>query len=183
MHHAPHQAAIYRLADLSRRAPTAFDLRPGPETAAEIAAALDLSDLRKLSLRGEMRAAGRDDWVLEAVLGATVTQPCVVTLAPVTTRIDTPVIRRFVADWHEPGAGSEVEMPADDTAEPLRDPVDLGEILTEALALALPTYPRAENAELGEARFAPPGRAPLDDEETRPFAALAALRNKPGERE
>ena len=48
----------------------------------------------------------------------------------------------------------------------------------EALALALDPYPRAEGAALGDARFAPPGTQPLDEEALKPFAGLAELREK-----
>ena len=53
-------------------------------------------------------------------------------------------------------------------------------ILTLALGLllALPLYPRSENAELGEAVFTEDGVAPLKDEDTKPFAGLAALRDR-----
>ena len=47
-----------------------------------------------------------------------------------------------------------------------------------ALALALPLYPRAPGAELGQAVFAEPGTAPLKDEDLRPFAGLAGLKAK-----
>jgi uncharacterized metal-binding protein YceD (DUF177 family) len=50
--------------------------------------------------------------------------------------------------------------------------------LAEALALALPLYPRAPGAELGEAAFTEPGKPVLRDEDARPFAGLAHLRDK-----
>ena len=112
-----------------------------------------------------------DDWRLEAELGATVVQPCVVTLAPVTTRIDRPVTRRYLAHMPAPGPG-ETEMPEDETAEPLPGAVDLDAVMIEALALALPDYPRAAGAELGEAVYTEPGKTPLTDEAARPFAGL-----------
>ena len=45
-------------------------------------------------------------------------------------------------------------------------------------AVALPPFPRSPGAELGIARAAPKGVRPLTDEETRPFAGLAALRDR-----
>ena len=69
-------------------------------------------------------------------------------------------------------------MPEDDTAEPLPEVIDLTEVTREALALALPLYPRAPGAELGEAVFAAPGTAPIRDEDLKPFAGLAALKAK-----
>jgi uncharacterized metal-binding protein YceD (DUF177 family) len=99
-----------------------------------------------------------------------------VTLAPVVTRIDEPVTRRFLADWSEPEPGSDSEMPEDDTVGPLGDRIDPSEVMAEALALAIPDYPRAEGAELGTAVFTPPGAEPLTEDRIKPFAALARLR-------
>ena len=47
-----------------------------------------------------------------------------------------------------------------------------------ALVLALPEYPRSEGAELGEAIFTEAGLAPMKDEDARPFAGLAALKDQ-----
>lgn len=162
-----------------RRETTAFEIVPDAQARRALAGALGLSDLRKLRLAGEISPEGARDWVLEATLGATVVQPCIVTLAPVTTRIDEPVVRRYT-DADEPAVapGEEVEMPEDDTREPLPEMLDLTEVLAEALALAVPQYPRIPGAEPGEMRAAPAGVRPLEDADMRPFAGLAALRDR-----
>lgn len=170
-----------RVADLATRKATRFDLRPDAATCARIGDALGLLSLGKLRLTGEIRPQGGRDWLLEATLGATVTQACVVTLAPVTTRIEEAVRRRYLSDMPDP-EGEEVEMPEDDSAEPLSDVIDPGAVMTEALTLALPLYPRAEGAELGETRFAEPGAEPLSDEAMKPFAGLADLLKKDEEK-
>ena len=77
-----------RVADLPQNAPTSFDLRPAAAALDEIRQDLGLLGLRKLSFSGDVQARGKRDWVLNGKLGATVIQPCVVTLEPVTTRID-----------------------------------------------------------------------------------------------
>ena len=166
-----------RVADLPARKPARFALRPGAEALPLVAELIGAETVRKLSFAGELRPEGKRDYVLEADLGATVVQPCVVTLAPVTTRIEEHVVRRYLAEMPEP-EDDEVEMPEDDSAEPLPDVIDPGAVMLEALALALPLYPRAPEAELGEARFAEPGVAPLTDDELKPFAGLAGLRDK-----
>jgi uncharacterized metal-binding protein YceD (DUF177 family) len=109
---------------------------------------------------------------LRATLEAVVVQPCSVTLAPVTTRIEEPVLRRYMPDLPMPDPGSETEMPEDDSLEPLPDAIDLAAVLAEALALALPPFPRAPGAAFGAAVFAPPGVAPLTDADASPFAVL-----------
>lgn len=166
-----------RLGDLPTTRPTAFRLEPDAADLADLCAALGLSALRKVRLEGELSPRGKRDWDLHARLGATVVQPCVVTLAPVTTRIEEDVDRRFRADLPEPPPGAEIEMPEDDALDPLPETLDLGRVLAEALALAVPEYPRADGASLGDAVFTEPGLAPLTDEAVRPFAGLARLRD------
>lgn len=165
-----------RIADLPARKRSHFSMAPGAEERAALAAALGISGIRKLSFSGSLAPQGKSDWRLEADLGATVVQPCVVTLEPVTSRIDETVTRTYVARYDIP-EGAEVEMPEDDETDPLPAELDLGEVLAEALALALPPYPRASGAETGNAVFAEPGVAPLTDEDVKPFAGLAGLRD------
>ncbi|NBD28432.1 MAG: DUF177 domain-containing protein [Alphaproteobacteria bacterium] len=167
---------MIRFADLAGRKPHHFTLEPDAAGRDAVAGALGIRGVRKLRLSGDLRPMGRQDWHLNAQLGATVVQDCVVTLEPVSTRIDEPVERTYSADFQDP-AGTEVEMPEDDATEPLPDTLDLGRVMIEALALALPTYPRAPGAQTGEAVFTEPGTTPLRDEDLRPFAGLAGLRD------
>ncbi len=180
MSQTPQKQSVLRVSELSIKRPVAFDLAPAKAEMATIAEELDLSGLRKLRFHGTLLAEGRTDWVLRADLGATVVQPCVITLDPVTSRIDVKIIRRFSAEPQEPevAAGDEVEMPEDDTIEPLGAEIDLNRVMIEALALSLPDYPRSEGAELGQITAAEDGITPLEDGDTKPFAGLAALRDK-----
>lgn len=163
-----------RTAALGSRTGTPFDLRPnGPERAA-LAAYLDISAIPELRFRGTITPTGRHDLVLEGELTARVVQPCVVTLEPVTTRLSEQVARRYVEDFVVP-EGDEVEMPEDDGIEPLPQTIDLGAVATEALALALPLYPKAPGATFGEVVHAEDGVVPLRDADLRPFAGLAGL--------
>ena len=167
---------ILPIQELKRARTREVDLVPDSAVLAALREDLELVGLRKVSLRGSLQPEGKRDWRLEAMLGATVTQPCVVTLAPVTTRIDEPVRRIWRAELPEV-SGDEVEMPEDVSEEQLGREIDLGAVLIEALALALPPWPRAEGAELGEAVFAEPGSQPMRDDDAKPFAGLAGLRD------
>lgn len=167
-----------RIADLPTGRPSGFDLEPDAAVRAELAESLGLDALRKLRFRGEIAPEGPADWRLSGDLGATVVQSCVVTLAPVTTRIDVPVARLYLAEPPALPEGAEVEMPEDDSQEPLPAVLDLQRVMAEALALAVPLYPRAPGAELGDAAFTEPGARPLTDADVKPFAGLAALRDK-----
>ncbi|MCC6305196.1 MAG: DUF177 domain-containing protein [Rhodobacteraceae bacterium] len=170
---APILAPALRPAELARGRPTPFAAVPDAAARAALAADLGLEALPALRLEGEIRPAGRADWELEARLAARVVQPCVLTLAPVETTIDEPVSRLFLADPPPPPAGA-AAMPEDDRIEPLGATIDLGAILREALALALPDYPRAAGA------AAPPAPAGAGENGPRqPFAALAGWRPRP----
>lgn len=173
----PSSTTALRVSELSQNAPTAFLCRPDATHLKEIAEDLDLSSLRKLSFSGEIAAQGKADWRLTGKLGATVVQPCAVTLEPVTTRIDVPVQRLYQKDYVDIDA-PEAEMPEDDTVEPLTAWIDPGAVMLEALALHVPEYPRADGAELGELVVTEPGVAPMRDEDARPFAGLAALKDQ-----
>lgn len=163
-----------------------FDITPTPDEAAALARLMGALSLRKMHFVGRLTPGARGRWELSAKLGATVVQPCVVSLEPVTTRIDQPVRRLFVPD--DGARAAEIVLKADeddDETEPLGDHIDLGLVATEALALALPAYPRKPDATLpgglGRDGDSMPGEGAGDGEEgdtRRPFAALAALRAK-----
>ena len=167
----------FRAADLPTKRETAVSLTADHALRAELAEALGVSQIKKLSFAGKLRAAGKTDWTLTGHLGATVVQPCVVTLDPVTTRIEEPVLRQYISNWQEPD-DPEAEMTEDDSSEPLGDVIDVMAAITEALSLAIPAYPRANGAELGAMVHAEPGIEPLNEETVKPFASLAALKKK-----
>ena len=164
-----------RTADLSGRRTRDFSLLPTPEQLVAMAVLLEITQIRQAAFVGTLAPHGNADILLTARLSATVEQPCIVTLAPVTTHIDEDVRRLYVAGMPTP-TESEAEMPEDETSEPMPQTLDLGAVMLEALALALPDYPRADGAEFGEAVFAGPNTEPLRDADLKPFAALAALK-------
>ncbi|MCF2903624.1 DUF177 domain-containing protein [Octadecabacter sp. CECT 8868] len=168
-----------RFADLPSRKRTQFTLTPDAAEREALAKALDLLALRKLRFEGALIPKGKRDWSLEATIGATAQQACVVTLDPVTTRIDEDVIRTYTAEIDIPDE-DEIQITEDDSADPLPATLDLYDVALEALALSLPAYPRKEGAETGvdgRAMFTEPGKAAMTDEEARPFAGLGALRD------
>ena len=166
---------ILRLADLTNKRPSSFDLEPDHDVRALIADALGIIGLKKLRFHGKIAPEGSTDWALSADLGATLVQACVVTLDPVTTRIDEKVTRRYLADMPEV-VGAEFQMDGDDTTEALPATLDLYQVLIEALTLALPPYPRKSEVELTQSTYAAPGITPMTDDDARPFAGLAALK-------
>lgn len=170
-----------RVTDLNARGATDFALTAGGTLRKEIAKQLDLVDLRKIRFTGKIMPSGEADWRLTGGLGATVVQPCVVTLAPVVTRIETPVTRQFIANLkYSDDPEEEIEVLPGEDSEPLGSHIDLVSVMVEALSLALPLYPKAEGADLESSVFTEEGKTPMSDEAARPFAALSALRDKLG---
>ena len=163
----PHPQRL-RVAHLNPRGDNPFALEPDADTRQAIAAELDLLDLPRLSFQGTIRAERDDAWSLTGQLAARVVQPCVVTLKPVRTDLREQVVRHYTPHLREPDA-EEVEMP-DETLEPLGRFIDLSAVMIEELALALPEYPRAEGAALGDSAIK--DEAP---DTRRPFAGLGKL--------
>lgn len=170
-----------RLARLPRTAPTAFEIVPETTDLDALAGLLDVTRLRKLRFSGRLEPLAGGGWELVADLGASVVQPCAITLVPVTTRIDERVIRRFLPDFAV-ASGDEAEIPEDVDAEPLPDSIDPAAVMFEALALALPLYPRAPGAELAPDAAGGPDDAAqagaAGERPDHPMAALAALRDR-----
>ena len=102
---------------------------------------------------------------------ADVQQSCVVSGVPVVTTVSEAVRLRFVRDV--PADAEEVELAGQDLDTlPLEgESIDLGVIAADTMALALPLFPRASDAELAEAR-----KSLLSEEEE---AARAAAANNP----
>jgi len=165
-----------RVIDLARLRDTpefAFDIAPSPEESAMLAELMDARTVRKMRFAGKLTALASGGWQLDGELGATVVQNCVVTLDPVTSRVDQRVRRAYLPNVAP--RGTEVILSGvdeDEEVEPLPDRLDLGLVAVEALALALPAYPRKEGASLADLGFG------ADEDVVKPFAALAALRDK-----
>jgi hypothetical protein len=129
------------------------DVRASAEECRGLAERLDVVAVESLSGRGRFsRAAGGPGIVLRARLEAVVVQRCVVSLEPVTERIDEAIERNFLPPGvipmkGRPTKGREVVVdPLEEEVDPLEDGrVDLGEVLVEELALALDPYPHAEH--------------------------------------
>lgn len=175
--HADDNPEFARVIELSRIRDLAefpFDISPNPAESDALARLMDAQALRKLRFAGKLTALPKGGWQLDAELGATVIQTCVVSLDPVTTRVDQPVRRAYLPAAAAAWAIEVIDNPEDeeDDVEPLSDRIDLGLVAVEALALALPPYPRKPDAAL------PPEVTGEGQGALKPFAALAALRDK-----
>ncbi|MEE2946136.1 MAG: DUF177 domain-containing protein [Pseudomonadota bacterium] len=173
---------IFRVADLAQNQRTPFLIVPDADELTELTKEIGVSSLKKLRFEGYIAALGKRDWQVQADLGFTVVQPCVVSLEPVTSRVDVPVERQFIAGYESPDE-EEFELTDDENTESLGAEINVEDILKESLALALPLYPRKDNASLSESNFTEPGKKPMSDEDARPFAGLESLRDKLAQKE
>ena len=164
------------IANLKDSAENSFQFKPDSTSCAQIADHLGILTLRKVLFKGTLTPQGKHGWRLKAQVGATVQQACVVTLDPVNTRLNEPVILNYSSDIDDQVAEIDIEMQGDTTQELLTREINLIEVLTEAISLALPTYPKSAKVIVGDASFTEPGKTPMSDEDAKPFAGLAALK-------
>lgn len=152
-----------------------YKISPGPDARAAIAARLGVPAVEACSATLNLQPMPGGDFKLKGWLQAKLERRCVVTDEPVTEEID----ERFVC-WIL------LEEPVDDP-ENLDDDrdievvengmVNLAELATQQLAVAMTPYPRAPEADAVMAELAP---SVTEDEASgdNPFAALAGrLRN------
>ena len=120
----------------------------------------------ELTLRSGAKGVVR----VEGELHASVRQACVVTLVEVPARIEQRFTRVYAPSITRDEPEIIVDLDAEDPPDPLRDGiVDIGEAVSEELALALDPYPRAPGATFD----LPQADAPAP---SAPFAVLAALK-------
>jgi uncharacterized metal-binding protein YceD (DUF177 family) len=141
-----------------------------PAERAALAKRLDLVELGRLSATVTLERGLSGLIHVEGRLEADMVRTCVVTLAAFPSHVED----SFALDF---GAGvavpvDEVDIDIDyDAPEPIEDGViDIGELVTQYLALALDPYPRAPGATLESVWIDP------DADERSPFAVLKRLK-------
>ncbi|MEM8570976.1 MAG: DUF177 domain-containing protein [Pseudomonadota bacterium] len=172
----PEFARVIEVARLKEAGHYQFEISPEPEECQALAGLLGVRAIRKMRFSGELAPVADEGWRLSGVCGATVVQTCVITLEAVTTRVDVPVRRDYLPVLGDAPSDILLSPQDDDEIDPLGREIDLGLVAIEALALALPAYPRKPGAELETTAFAADGVAPLQDADLKPFASLAALK-------
>jgi uncharacterized metal-binding protein YceD (DUF177 family) len=154
-----------------------IELTPDERVRAGIAQAAGVVAVPRLNVAFDLSRYGTDSVRAEGQVSATVVQECVVTLEPVESEINETVDMSFEPDRNipaEPGDAGHQGLETADPPEVLQGGmVDLGALATEFLILGIDPFPRKPGAV-----FDPPAAA--SDPESRPFAALAALKKGGG---
>lgn len=163
----------FRVAQLNPHRPIPVDIKPDDGLLIGLAHELEVIRIESLRLEGRLSAQGEQDWMFEGRVTGVVIQACVATLEDVTTQVNEDIRRIWVHDYKHPDE-DEMEMGEEDI-DPLGAVIDMGDVLTEALTLALPQYPRLETAPQVEAAPQEPDEG---EAKRKPFADLAALLQK-----
>ncbi len=153
-----------------------------PGERAALARRFGLLSLDRLSATLRLERAGAQNLVrIAGRLAAEVTQACVVTLEPVSARLEKDFTLLYDLDAAAAQGEAEgarevmVEPEAEEPPEPVgQHGIDLGEAVAQQLAIALDPYPRAPEAALPEERRAGAGGARAAEG---PFAALESLKH------
>ncbi len=175
MNYADQEVEFSRSIELSRIGSTELHetLVASPAEREALARRFGLEALDSLTANLRIKRVGRSVVRLDGDLAAEVTQSCVVTLAPVKSRIAESFTQLYAPPGPAPEAEVVIDVEAEDLPETLHGEVlDLGEAVAQQLAVAIDPYPRAPDARL-EA-----GGPAKDAGEASPFAALAALKRQ-----
>lgn len=164
-----------------------FSIEANAAERAALACRLGLDALHTLRADGVIAPCGGGGVRLRGRLQGEVVQTCVVSLEPFTASIDAPfesVYRPLPADAkdaerHGAGKAEVDDVDADDFCEPLDgDSIDVGEAVTQHLALELDPYPRKPGAVLAVAGDVSDAQTPETD--ASPFASLRARAGNEG---
>lgn len=151
-----------------------------PEERADLARCLEIPAVERLEVRYQIKPLSGGRYRLDGTLKASVVQSCIVTLDPVPTTLEDRMEVEFRSDpAKEPQGklGEELIVLEVPEYEPLEhNRLEVGRIVAETLAAALPAYPRATGAALEKNEAGPPEPGPVN-----PFAALAGWKPKKDE--
>jgi len=151
-----------------------LDLHADAGTREAIARMAGVEALPRLDASFDVTRHGGEGVRVRGTVSASVRQACVVTLEPLESEVEEAVDLVFApavrpdARRGDSLSAETVALAADEPPEALGDTIDLGEIATEFLLLAIDPYPRKPGAVFAAS-------APVDDS-AHPFAALAALK-------
>lgn len=148
-----------------------------PEECAALARSIEIPAVERLEVHYHIKPLSGGRYRLEGTLKADIVQSCIVTLDPVRTTIDDRLEVEFRSDAPQEPAGKlgeELIVLEATEYEPLEhNRLDVGRIVVETLAAAMPAYPRSPGAALEQHEAGPAKPGPAN-----PFAVLAGWKPK-----
>lgn len=152
-----------------------------PEELAVLADALQLPAISRMTVAYSIRPLGVGRYNVKGALSAAVTQECIVTLEAVHTEIQETLEEEFWAEDLVPAPlpdGERVEREALSGSSPeviQQGLIEVGRLVYEQLSTAIDPYPRAPGAVFA---WSEPGHDSDSSDRDKPFASLAALKDK-----
>lgn len=147
-----------------------------PAERAELARQLPLVSFESLTVQYHIKPAGRDRYALTGRVKGELIQSCIVTLDPVSAKLDEPLDCKFVPPAFIPTQqAEEEELSSVDELEPIEGGIlNVGQVVFEVISSGLDPYPRRADAQWESQDDA----AGIEDAAPGPFAALAGLKKK-----
>ena len=159
---------------------TVIDIEADADERAALARRFGLLALDSLTAKVGLTPADGGLVRVHGALAAEVTQACVITLEPVTARVEASFERLYGADAPEEEAGLIADADTEESPEPFTDgAVDVGEAVAEQLALELDPFPRAPGAAFDGFSSGSKSAGGDDTGDGGSFAVLARLKEKP----
>ena len=159
---------------------TVIDIEADADERAALARRFGLLALDSLTAKVGLTPVDAGLVRVHGTLAAEVTQACVVTLEPVTTRVEGSFERLYGADTPEEAGGLITDADTEESPLPLADgAVDVGEAVAEQLALELDPFPRAPGAAFDGFSSGSKSVGGDDTGDAAPFTVLARLKKKP----
>tara|TARA_E500000318_G_scaffold65893_1_gene60835 strand:+ start:584 stop:1162 length:579 start_codon:yes stop_codon:yes gene_type:complete len=161
-------------------------LEASAQERAALAKRFELVSIHSLTAELTIIAASNGEVTVRGPMHAQIVQSCVTTLEPVPEMVEDEVKVLFsphVSEEDMPSNPDDLEdlsedelMALLDQPEPLVDgKIDVGEVVSQFLAVAMNPYPRKDGAELPEAALI---EEEADEERPNPFAKLAGLKEQ-----
>ena len=156
------------------------------EELVSVAEAMRVISCGSVQAKYQISARAKGRFVMRGSVKGEVVQSCVVSLEPVTEKVNEDFeVEFWPAAQIETAPGEEIELGPDDLeardVEPIHDDVlEAGRVVYEVLASGLNPYPRAEGVSFTSIHAGNAGDGGADEPETRenPFAVLEKLKGK-----
>ncbi len=152
-----------------------------PDERAALSRRFDLLAIDRFEATVELKRRVDGTVRFEAQLSADVIQACVVTLEPVSARVEDRFSVIFDPEIDEDAADAlALENPEDEFREPLiDDSIDIGEVVAQQLSVIMDPYPRRPDDLSAVAKVESGSGAKAILDERNPFAILATLKKRP----
>lgn len=156
--------------------PSHFKFDAEPAERAALADRFGLISLDRFHANFSVRRLRKDLIRVKGHISASLVQACVVTLEPIPAEIAEDVELDFSEEPDDLATEIDLDAEAADGPEALSGGmIDLGEVASEQLGLAIDPYPRKPGAEVPAEWAGDPASEPVPEPKVNPFSALEKL--------